>query len=137
MTSQDKKAWLKRYTDLNKAINQKLGERDRYRSLAEKVTSAYSDMPKAPGHANNREDTYIKLAEVKNDIGKELHEYFTMRMEIEDAINTVEDITLQTLLRYRYIDGMRWKQIAVDMNYDYRYVLKLHGRALISVNIGH
>ena len=57
------------------------------------------------------------------------------RKEIETVIETLEDKTLQLLLRYRYIDGMTWEQIAVKMRYDYRWVLRLHGRALERLTI--
>ena len=53
-----------------------------------------------------------------------------MREQIEGLIDKVEDQTLQTLLKYRYISGLRWEEIAVKMNYSYRSVCYLHIRAL-------
>ena len=84
MTSQDKKQWLKRYTELNKAINQKVSELDRLRSLAEKVTSTYSDMPKSPSFENHREDTYAKMIDLSKEIDAEIDKYVDMRKEIEE-----------------------------------------------------
>ena len=48
----------------------------------------------------------------------------------EDIIRMVEDSTLRTLLEYRYINGKKWEEIALMMGYDYRYILKIHGKAL-------
>ena len=52
------------------------------------------------------------------------------RKEIEGIIRAVEDSTLRTLLEYRYINGKKWEEIALMMGYDYRYILKIHGKAL-------
>ena len=47
----------------------------------------------------------------------------------------LEDGRLRDVMRYRYIDGMKWEQIAVVMRLDYRWVLRLHGRALCKLTI--
>lgn len=133
MTNQDKKQWLRRYIDLNRAINQKLGELASLKALCEKATSVMSDMPKGGG--SDREDRYIRLVDMRNEINAEIDRYVDLRQEIVDAIRTVPGLTLQTLLKLRYLDDMKWEQIAVDLNHDYRYVLKLHGRALEAIEI--
>ena len=48
-------------------------------------------------------------------------------------INKVEHPVLHAVLSRRYLHGETWELIAVSMNYDYRYVLKLHGKALAEV----
>lgn len=50
--------------------------------------------------------------------------------QIEAAIDALPDGRQRLLLRLRYIDGRTWEQIAVRMALDYRWVLRLHGRAL-------
>ena len=40
------------------------------------------------------------------------------------------DGTEQEILSRRYLLGQSWEKIAVEMNYGYRHVLKIHGRAL-------
>ena len=130
MDSQEKKHWLQRYAKLDRAIDQKIGEAARMRARAEKVTTTFSDLPKAPGHANSREDTYVKLIEMEQEINAEIDKLADMREEIEAAINTVENLNYQLILRHRYIDGMKWEQIAALIPYDYSWVLKVHGRAL-------
>jgi len=133
LNSQDKKKWLKRYGALNKEINQKLGELERQKALCMKITTVFSDMPK--GGSKTREDSYIRMIEMDEELNKSVDGYVDMRHEIEATINKIEDSTLRTLLRYRYIDGAKWEQIAVDMNYDYSWVLRLHGSALNALKI--
>lgn len=133
MNNQEKKRYLQRYTKLNKAIDQRILERDRLRSLAEKCTVAITGVPR--GGERDRTDTYIRLAEIESEIDKIIDQYVDMRKEIEAAISTVEDITLQTLLRYRYLNGLTWEKIAVEMNYCWRQIIRLHGRALQDIKL--
>lgn len=134
MTSQDKKAYLARYRDIKQAIDQRLDEAERLRALAEKTTTTLSDMPRGGGR-NTREDTYAKLVDLGIEIDREIGAYVQMRGDVEQAINTVGNMAQQNLLRYRYVNGWKWEKIAVEMNFDYRWILRLHGRALESMQI--
>lgn len=55
--------------------------------------------------------------------------------EIHDRIHQMQDGAEKELLIRRYLMGRTWEQIAVEMNYNYRSVLKIHGRALRSFEI--
>ena len=85
-------------------------------------------MPKGGG--SDRADLYVKMIDYSNEINGQIDEYVDIRKDIEAVINTVQDLTLRTLLRYRYIDGLTWEQIAVTMNYCYMQVCRMHGMAL-------
>ena len=58
-----------------------------------------------------------------------------MMEAVKDAIASVPDGRLRMLLRYRYVDGMTWERIAVNMNLDARWVRRLHGRALDALTL--
>lgn len=47
----------------------------------------------------------------------------------------MQDGAEKEVLIRRYLMGRTWEQIAVDMDYNYRSVLKIHGRALRSFEI--
>ena len=55
--------------------------------------------------------------------------------EIHDRIHQMQDGAAKEVLIRRYLMGKAWEQIAVEMNYNYRSVLKIHGRALRSFEI--
>ena len=55
--------------------------------------------------------------------------------EIHDQINTMEDDVLRELLVRKYLLDQRWEKIAVAMDYEYRYILKIHGKALRNFQI--
>lgn len=55
--------------------------------------------------------------------------------EIHDRIHQMQDGAEKEVLIRRYLMGRTWEQIAVEMNYNYRWVLRLHGRALKNFEI--
>ena len=55
--------------------------------------------------------------------------------EIHDRIHKMQDGAEKEVLIRRYLMGRTWEQIAVEMDYNYRSVLKIHGRALRSFEI--
>ena len=54
--------------------------------------------------------------------------------EIMRLIKRVPDERLQNLLILRYVDGLTWEAVAMQMNYEVRQVHRLHGDALEQVN---
>lgn len=47
-----------------------------------------------------------------------------------EQIDSMDDIHHSTILRLRYINGKRWEEIACDMHYSFRHVIRIHGDAL-------
>lgn len=130
MTNQEKKAYLGRYRDNEREIRRTEEEILRWESLSRKTTTTMG----AAGGGSNGEDklqaAVEKIVRWQNRLTLQLAERVRLREEIESAIGTVEDERLRLLLRYRYIDGWRLEKIAVEMDYDYRWIRRLHGKAL-------
>lgn len=51
-------------------------------------------------------------------------------LDILRAIRSMKDARKRTLLRHRYLNGLKWEQICVAMNYSWRQVHRLHDSAL-------
>lgn len=51
-----------------------------------------------------------------------------------DRIETLEDEQEKRLLKYRYIRGCRWEDIADKMGYTVRQIFNIHNKALGSIN---
>lgn len=58
---------------------------------------------------------------------------WSKQAEILDVIGEVRDPVLFNILVSRYVDGRRFEWIAVHVNYTYRHVINLHGKALAEV----
>lgn len=66
------------------------------------------------------------LEELRELVGEKLD----IRREISRKIEEMGNETEGTLLRYRYIMGLKWEDIAVKMGYTWQHIHRLHGRAL-------
>lgn len=54
---------------------------------------------------------------------------------IENAIRRMKDDDEQKVLRLRYIKNMKWEEIALEMNFSYKWTHIIHGRALRNFEI--
>lgn len=133
MTSQEKKEYLLGYQRINQRVNCLLLEQQRWRELATRVSPNLSGMPRGGG-GGGTQGAISKIVDLETEINAEINKLVEKRKKIESVIRAVEDSTLRTLLEYRYINGKKWEEIASMMGYDYRWALRLHGRALSAVD---
>lgn len=133
MTSQEKKEYLLGYQRINQRVNCLLLEQQRWRELATRVSPNLSGMPRGGG-GGGTQGAISKIVDLETEINAEIDKLVEKRKKIESVICAVEDSTLRTLLEYRYINGKKWEEIALMMGYDYRWALRLHGRALSAVD---
>ena len=129
MTSQEKKEYLLGYQRINQRVNCLLLEQQRWRELATRVSPNLSGMP-GGGKGGGTQRAISKIVDLETEINAEIDKLVEKRKEIEGIIRAVEDNILRTLLEYRYINGKKWEEIALMMGYDYRYILKIHSKAL-------
>lgn len=129
MTSQEKKEYLLGYQRINQRVNCLLLEQQRWRELATRASPNLSGMP-GGGKGGGTQGAISKIVDLETEINAEIDKLVEKRKEIEGIIRAVEDNILRTLLEYRYINGKKWEEIAQMMGYDYRYILKIHGKAL-------
>ncbi len=71
----------------------------------------------------------VKIVEVQEEINRQLQKSYELMAKIEKAIEKLPERE-KYLIRARYLDGKSWEQIAVDMNYSWRQVHRIHANAL-------
>lgn len=71
-----------------------------------------------------------RLDELMRELYEQMEKKITIRLEISRKIEEMQDETESLLLRYRYIQGLNFEEIAVKMGYGYRHITRLHGWAL-------
>ena len=77
-------------------------------------------------------DKYIRLERYFDTVTAEWDRLIGMRIEAKAMIRTLPDETQQAVLYARYINCGRWEDIAADMNYSWKHIFRLHGKALQS-----
>lgn len=134
-TNQDKIRYLKRYRLLDKEIDERLEEIAHWREKLQKVTAVYSKEPLGGGSIHRREELIARLIDTEREITEDLAYLMTLREDIERRVEDVEDSREQLLLRYRYLRGMTFEEIAVELDLSWRWVHILHSRALHNIQI--
>ena len=125
--------YLSRYRRMSKRIDRLLEEQSRWREMALKITPVLSQTPGGGESGSPIERPMDKVLEIDEEINREIDELQTVRQEIRAALNQLEDENLKLLMEYRYIDGMTWEQVAVEMHYSYMQICRLHGKALKTI----
>ena len=125
--------YLSRYRRMSKRIDRLLEEQNRWREMALKITPVLSQTPGGGESGSPIERPMDKVLEIDVEIKREIYELQTVRQEIRSALDQLEDENLKLLMEYRYIDGMTWEQVAVEMHYSYMQICRLHGKALKTI----
>ena len=129
MTTEEVKTWLRSYRYLKSEVERLEEELAEWRSKAEKMTRELSGMPSGSGGGDKVPACVEKIWELERKLSAKLSDMVEQRQAIERAIEALPDKQKQ-LMHYRYIDGMKWEKVAAEMNMEYRWVLRIHGRAL-------
>ena len=130
-----KKEFLNQYLNAEKEIGIKLDQIARLRELSTKTTQTLTPDRVKRNSENRLESSVSKIVDIEREIGASIDQLERTRLQVESVINSVPNVNQRNVLRLRYISGMKWEQIAVKLNYDYRWVLRLHGKALNKIAI--
>lgn len=131
MTKEEKVRWLQRYLSLEKELALKREDLLRWKAEAERMTASLSDIPKGQSVIHDRmAETVANITDHMNDISSHIDTLLAVKKEIEAEIHSVENGTCRLLLLLRYIEGKKWENIAVTMNYSWRAVHMIHQKAL-------
>ena len=114
VTNQEKKAWLQQYRQAGHDIGDLLRERERILSMMAKTTANYSGMPRSSG----------------GELSAKAVELVSFRKEIERRIDALDSSEQKRCLRLRYLEGMTWERVSLEMGYERMQVWRIHGRAL-------
>ena len=90
----------------------------------------YSDMPKAHNSNHDLSDYVAKMDELTDYMISKYTRLRGIEIDIYMLVDRMENQQERELLRYRYIDGMTWTQVADAMLTTERNVYFIHGRAL-------
>lgn len=130
MTKDELKKKLRSAFAIQKQIEAEYVELQNLRDNASRITPAYSLAPGGSGTGQRIENAMAKIVDAENIIQSEMEFLMVALGEIRQLISLVDDPVLRLILHKRYLCYQKWEQIAADLNYSYRRVLQMHGRAL-------
>ena len=128
------KAYLSRYAAAERHIHYLEEQKERWHRRATRVTPQYGPAPGGgSGISKPVEDAFVQAMETEEEIAAEISKAAGLLREIRSAIDAVPDAVQREVLERRYIGMQSLEKIAVEMNYSYAHVLRLHGWALQQV----
>lgn len=83
---------------------------------------------------NRTEDLVVKICDLKIKYTAQIEAATRLMIEIKELIDTLSDNRYREILHLRYINLLTWEDIALTLNYNLSWIIKLHGRALQEVN---
>ena len=95
------------------------------------------DKVQSSGAKNPLEITMIKILDLERQITARIDELATMRNDTFSMIKNVPDLDQQNILIGRYIQLKEWDDIAAELSFSPKWVLKLHGKALLEFYKGN
>ncbi len=127
------KQYLRQYIDCDDRIKSKIRHIKR---LEERVTGAsFSFGGKVNTSLNN--DSVARIIESYVDMQKELEcdviKLKETQKKVISIINSIENNIQKSVLERYYIENLTFEQVAVDINYSYRQICRIHGMALQEV----
>ncbi|MEY8367560.1 DUF1492 domain-containing protein [Anaerovoracaceae bacterium 42-11] len=125
------KQFLEQYQNILTDIRNLEAQKLELENLAMGVTvSADGERVQSSGRKDRMAELAVKIADAEREIIEQRTQAFYKLREIEEAIKAVPDGRQQQILHMRYVERKKWEEIAVDLGIDYRWTLRLHGKAL-------
>ena len=125
------KDYLSHVSRLNKMINNKLSEISQLRELSVSISAIGNDEKVQTSPNFDKIGTAIaKIDELENNLDKMIDEYLVKRERIIAQIDTMEEESVYQILFSRYIEKKTFEKIATEMEYSWRQIVRLHGKAL-------
>jgi len=80
------------------------------------------------------ENATIKMGDLHREIKADIERLLDLKKEILWTINKLNDVSQQLILEMKYINGKSWEDVARNLGFDHRWILRLHGKALKEID---
>ena len=130
------KQYLQQIYRCNELIQENLAEIENLRVISNSIASPDLTKEKV---SNTRKpeapfvNAITKLVDLEKETDIKISELLDLRMEIRETISLIEDAKRILVLRHRYIDFMKWEDIAEKMDYSLKSIHRIHLAALDDV----
>ncbi len=125
--------YLIQYNRISARVRIILETIEQLRTDAESMKISLDGMPHGQSANDRMASLAVKLAEYETELSHEMSELWSTRMDIINHIGML-DHRHQVILYKRYIENIRWEQIAVDLGITWRHCHRLHKRALAELD---
>ena len=128
MTNAEKKNILRSYRRIDAQIKADYAELDDVVTLIQ--SPKLDGLPSSASSERDLADLIIKKDAILARILADIDRKEAARKRINDALDAMTSENERTVLILRYKRGMTFEQVAEAMEYSWRHILNIHGRAL-------
>lgn len=130
------KEYLSQALWLDKIVNSKLEQLETLWAMATRMTARYSQVKVAGGNVSKNpvEKTIAKIADLQENINKDIDRFIDLKFEILEIIKQVRDPIDQIILEMRYINCKSWDEVAENLGYNRSTIFRIHGKILKEVD---
>lgn len=129
------KEFLSQAYRLDQRINSKIEQVSSLNDLATKCTATITGMPHNPNRGNDSiGNTVAKIMDLQEEINKDIDALVDLKAEIIRTIKKLSNPEHQIILEQRYLQYMKWENIAVEMGYSIQHVFRMHDSALSEID---
>ena len=123
------KEFLKEIRNIDRQIDRETEQAERIRAHLEAGQHA-ARLGSARGGRHDWTDTADKLMQLEQRINARVRAMADMKQTALDMIDSVDDKLCREVLFDYYINGRTWEKVAERMDYDIRWIYRLHGKGL-------
>ena len=121
---------LHRYNNLRWEAQQIAEQIEQLRATAEAPrTQAMDGLPRSSGSGDAMAGIVAELVELQEKYMAKLRKLNAAMAEVEDMIDSLDTLE-RRLMRCRYIEGMVWEEVCVELNYSWSQTHRIHGQIL-------
>lgn len=125
------KEYLNQISRLNRMINNKLVEIQQLRDLALGISSiSTGERVQSTPDFDKIGSKMAKIDELEKNLDETIDKYVDLKNRIIGQIESMEDENTYNILFSRYIQKKSFERIAIEMEYSWRQIIRLHGKAL-------
>ena len=126
------KEYLRQIAVLDAKIKRRQTEIEELKTAATHITTVFDENKVwTAGGANDKiADIVTRWVVMEQNVAEMLDQLMDLRHKIIGEIHQLTDDRYIRILEMRYVDRETFEQIAVNMQYDIRWIYRLHGYAL-------
>ena len=132
MTVEEVKDFLSRGYQAKERIKDKEERIEHWRQISESITVTIKPVTSFSSYPSKKvEECACNIIGLQNEILEEINGLIAVEREIAEAINAAPLTPIdKRLLELRYSNYYKWEEVAVEMKYAYRWIMRRHKKAL-------
>ena len=132
--AKDPKAFLAQAYHIERLIGVKKRRIEHLRQLSVQITQTIKPVTVFTGPGDKIANSVIEITDLTRELNEDIARLLDLQRKAAEAIaEFVPDRTQRAVLEARYLAGMSWEDIAYTFRYAYRWVLRLHKKALAAM----